>query len=59
MLRDFVIDGHASLSLTTLSLLYRFINILYIRTLFLLLKFLLGMVTPSPVLIRITLYSRF
>jgi hypothetical protein len=59
MLRVFVIDGHASLYLTTLSLLYRFVNVLYIRTLFLLLKFLLRMVTPSPVLIRITLYSRF
>jgi hypothetical protein len=31
-------DGHASLSLTSLSLLYRFVNDLYVWTLFLLLN---------------------
>jgi hypothetical protein len=31
-------DGHNTLRLTSLSLLYRFVNLLYIRTLFLLLK---------------------
>jgi len=37
MLRGLVMDDHASLSLTSLSLLNRFVNILYIWTLFLLL----------------------
>jgi hypothetical protein len=31
-------DGHDSLTLTSLSLLYRFVNVLYVRTLFLLLN---------------------
>jgi hypothetical protein len=30
MLRGLVMDGHNSLSLTSLSLLYRFANVLYI-----------------------------
>jgi len=38
ILRCLVMDGHASLSLTSLSLLYRFVNVLYLRTLFLLLN---------------------
>jgi hypothetical protein len=38
ILRCLVMDGHASLSLTSLSLLYRFVNVLYIWTLFLLLN---------------------
>jgi hypothetical protein len=38
MLRGLVMDGHASLTLTSLSLLYRFVNVLYIWTLFLLLN---------------------
>jgi hypothetical protein len=37
MLRGLIMDGHNSLNLTSLSLLYRFVNILYIWTLFLLL----------------------
>jgi hypothetical protein len=59
MVRGFVIDDHASLTFSSLSLLYCFVNVLYIRTLFLLLKLLLRMVIRSPALIRITLYSRF
>jgi hypothetical protein len=31
-------DGHDSYTLTSLSLLYRFVNVLYVRTLFLLLN---------------------
>jgi hypothetical protein len=38
MLRGMVIDGHASLNLTSLSLVYRFVNVLYIWSLFLLLN---------------------
>jgi len=38
ILRCLVIDGHASLSLTPLSLFYRLVNVLYIWTLFLLLN---------------------
>jgi len=38
ILHCLVMDGHASLSLTSLSLLYRFVNVLYIWTLFLLLN---------------------
>jgi hypothetical protein len=38
MLRRLVMDGHNSLSSTSLSLQYRFVNILYICTLFLLLN---------------------
>jgi hypothetical protein len=38
MLRGFAMDGHNSLSLTSLSLLYRFVNVLYIWTLYLLLN---------------------
>jgi hypothetical protein len=30
MLRDSVMDAHDSLTLTSLSLLYRFVNVLYI-----------------------------
>jgi hypothetical protein len=37
-LSGFVMDGHASLTLTTLSLLYRFVDVLFICTLFLLLN---------------------
>jgi hypothetical protein len=37
MLRTLVMDGHNSLNLTSLSLQYRFVNILYIWTQFLLL----------------------
>jgi hypothetical protein len=36
LFRALVMDGHNSFSLTSLSLLYRFVNILYIWTLFLL-----------------------
>jgi hypothetical protein len=35
---SFVMHGHASLNLTSLSLLYRFVNVLCISTLFLLLN---------------------
>jgi hypothetical protein len=38
MLHGMVMDGHASLTLTSLSLLYRFVNVLYSWTLFLLLN---------------------
>jgi predicted tellurium resistance membrane protein TerC len=38
MMRGLIMDGHNSLYLTTLSLLYRLVNILYIRTLFFLLN---------------------
>jgi hypothetical protein len=38
MLRGLVMDGHNSLHLTSLSLLYRFVIILYIWSLFLLLN---------------------
>jgi hypothetical protein len=38
MLRGLVIDCHASLTLTSLSLLYRLVNVLYMWTLFLLLN---------------------
>jgi hypothetical protein len=38
MLRGMVIDGHDSLNLTPLSLVYRFVNILYIWSIFLLLN---------------------
>jgi hypothetical protein len=38
MLRGFVIDDHASITLTSLSLFHRFVYVLYIRTLFLLLN---------------------
>jgi hypothetical protein len=38
ILRGFVIDGHAPLTLTSLSLLYRLVNVLDLRTLFLLLN---------------------
>jgi predicted tellurium resistance membrane protein TerC len=31
-------DGHDSLTLTSLSLLYRYVNVLYMRTLFLVLQ---------------------
>jgi hypothetical protein len=37
MMRGFFIDGHASLTLIPLSLLYRLVNIPYNRSLFLLL----------------------
>jgi hypothetical protein len=38
MLRGLFMDVHASLTLTSLSLIYRFDNVLYIWTLFLLFK---------------------
>jgi hypothetical protein len=38
MLHGLVMDGRDSLTLTSLSLLYRFVNILYIWSLFLLLN---------------------
>jgi hypothetical protein len=38
MLRDSVMDGHDSLTLTSLSLLYRFVNVLYIWSQFLMLN---------------------
>jgi hypothetical protein len=38
MLRDFVIDGHDTITLTSLSPLYRFVNVLNIWSLFLLLN---------------------
>jgi hypothetical protein len=38
MLRGFAMDDHNSLSLTSLSLLYSFVNVLYISTLYLLLN---------------------
>jgi hypothetical protein len=38
ILRCLFMDGHASLSLASLSLLYSFVNVLYIWTLFLLLN---------------------
>jgi hypothetical protein len=38
MLRGLVMDRHNTLSLTSLTLLYRFANVLHIWTLFLLLK---------------------
>jgi hypothetical protein len=38
MLRGLVIEVHTSLTLTSLSLLYRFVNVLYMWTLFLLLN---------------------
>jgi hypothetical protein len=38
MLRGLVMDGHNSLILTSLPLLYRFVNILYIWPLFLVLN---------------------
>jgi hypothetical protein len=38
MLRGLIMDGHNSLILTYLSLLYRFANVLHIWNLFLLLK---------------------
>jgi hypothetical protein len=38
MLRGLVMDGHNSLRLTSLSLLYRFANVLHIWTLYLLLN---------------------
>jgi hypothetical protein len=34
MLRGLFMDGHDSYSLTSLSLLYRFVNVFYVRTLF-------------------------
>jgi hypothetical protein len=36
MMRGFIMGGHSSLNLTSLSLQYIFVNILYIWTLFLL-----------------------
>jgi hypothetical protein len=38
MMRGLVIDRHTSLSFTSLSLLYRFVNVLYIKSLYLLLN---------------------
>jgi hypothetical protein len=38
MLRVLIMDGHNSLRLTSLSLLYRLVNLIYIWNLFLLLK---------------------
>jgi hypothetical protein len=38
IMRVLVMDGHASLSMSSLSLLYRIVNVLYIWTLFLLLN---------------------
>jgi hypothetical protein len=38
MLRGLLVDGHDSLSLISLSLFYRFVNVLYIWNLFLLLN---------------------
>jgi hypothetical protein len=38
MMLGLVMDGHTSLNLTSLSLLYRLVNVLYIWTLFLLLN---------------------
>jgi hypothetical protein len=38
MLRGFVIEGHSSLTLTSLSLIYRLVNFLNVWSLFLLLK---------------------
>jgi hypothetical protein len=38
MMLGFVMDGHASLPLTSLSILYRFLNVFYMWTLFLLLN---------------------
>jgi hypothetical protein len=38
MIFGLVMDGHISLTLTSLSLLYRLVNVLYIWTLFLLLN---------------------
>jgi hypothetical protein len=38
MLRGLVMDDHASLTLTSLSLYYRFVNVLYIWRLFVLLN---------------------
>jgi hypothetical protein len=37
MVRGFLMDGHSSLGLTSLSLLYRFVNVLHIWNLFFLL----------------------
>jgi hypothetical protein len=38
MLRELFMDGHDSYTLTSLSLLYRFVYILHVRTLFLVLN---------------------
>jgi hypothetical protein len=60
MLLGIVIFGHPSLTLTSLSLLYRFVNVLYIWTPFLTGEHVLSrLVTPSNALSRIILYSRF
>jgi hypothetical protein len=59
MLRGLVMDDHASLNLTSLSLKYRFVNVLYIWSLILLQNtFFSRVVTPNHALSRITLYSR-
>jgi hypothetical protein len=61
MLRRLVVDGHNSLSLTSMSLLYRFANVLHIWTLFLLLNtFSLewsGLVTLCNELLYITSFE--
>jgi hypothetical protein len=60
MLRQMFMDGHDSYTLTSLSLLYLFVNILYVRTLVFTAEHVLSrMVSPSHALSRITLYSRF
>jgi hypothetical protein len=59
MLCGLFMDLHDSLTLTSLSLLYRFENVLYVRTLFLLQNVLSRMVSPSHDLSRITIYFRF
>jgi hypothetical protein len=60
MLRGLFMDGHDSYTLTSLSLLYRFVNVLYVRNLFFTAEHDLSrMVSRSHALSGMTLYSRF
>jgi hypothetical protein len=60
MMLGLIMDGHDSLTLTSLSILLRYVNVLYMWTLFFTAEHVLfRMVTPSPSLSGITLYSRF
>jgi hypothetical protein len=60
MLCGFVMGGHDPLTLTSLSLLYRFVKCsLHADYIFLAEHILSRMVSPSLALSRLTLYSRF
>jgi hypothetical protein len=59
MLRGLYMDGHDPLTLSSMSLLHLFVNVVYVRTIFTAEHVLSRMDTPSLGLSRITIYYQF